>query len=176
MLHISNFCLLYLSSISNAIIIFVQGQQLPQILIFCSISRTKKTIRVVQRLTTQHFYKLNLNYEENGIAARNAGMNCITGPLCYDIIGIINHTTIYKTGCVCMNYEEKAYCLMMENWHRQQRCACFKYITVSHIIHFLKLSAIVQHFVLQKNLSNSWFPFNIQKVEEYLVFALLLYI
>lgn len=69
--------------------------------------------------TTQHFYKLNLNYEENGIAARNAGMNCITGPLCYDIIGIINHTTIYKTGCVCMNYEEKAYCLMMENWHRQ---------------------------------------------------------
>ena len=69
--------------------------------------------------TTQHHYKLNLNYEENGIVARNAGMNCITGPLGYDIIGIINHTTIYKTGCVCMNYEEKAYCLMMENWHRQ---------------------------------------------------------
>ena len=71
------------------------------------------------RKTTQHLYKLNLNYEENGIVARNAGMNCITGPLSYDIIGIINHTTIYKTGCVCMNYEEKAYCLMMENWHRQ---------------------------------------------------------
>ena len=69
--------------------------------------------------TIEHHYKLNLNYEENGIVARNAGMDCITGPLVYDIIGIINQTTIYKTGCVCMNYEEKAYCLMMENWRRQ---------------------------------------------------------